>query len=208
MTARKYMKRLGGFTLVELLIVIALLGVIAMIVIAAINPIEQTNRAKDTGQKADASQFLSAVERYFASREEFPWVTSGAVADNDAAFGFVSATSADVGICSAAGCGVGDADGILITTEELKPEFKNRTFIQKDTPSKQLVVGKADQSQSVYVCYIPSSKSNRAKACADGIVYTLSDTSGSRVSYDCSAAEPASWVGTGITDSYYICVPQ
>ena len=42
MTARK---RITGFTLVELLIVIALLGVIALIVIAAINPIEQRNRA-------------------------------------------------------------------------------------------------------------------------------------------------------------------
>jgi prepilin-type N-terminal cleavage/methylation domain-containing protein len=71
MTARKYLKRIGGFTLVELLIVIAILAIIALIVIAAINPIEQANRARDTGMKADGSQLVSAIDRYFTARFEF-----------------------------------------------------------------------------------------------------------------------------------------
>ena len=204
-TARKYMKRLGGFTLVELLIVIALLGVIATIVIAAINPIEQTNRAKDSGQKADASQLLSAIERYFASREEFPWVTNGDVEKNDDAFGFVEASDVSVGVCGDENC---DTEGNLVKTEELKPEFMNRTFIKSDAMSKQLVVGKEENSQSVYICYIPASKSNRAKACSDNIIYSLNG-SGERSLYDCVGnGEPDEWVGSGITDSYFVCVPQ
>ena len=63
----------GGFTLVELLIVIGLLGAIALIVIAAINPIEQANRARDTRFKSDAAQMISAIDRYFAANSEFPY---------------------------------------------------------------------------------------------------------------------------------------
>ena len=82
MTARN-IKRNLGFTLVELLIVIGLLGAIALIVIAAINPIEQANRARDTRFKSDSAQLISAIDRYFAARQEFPWVTAGSVTDND-----------------------------------------------------------------------------------------------------------------------------
>src|SRR3989344_5778937 len=123
MTARK---RITGFTLVELLIVIALLGVIALIVIAAINPIEQRNRARDTGMKSDASQMLSAIDRYFAAKAEFPWVTADVPTgvDNEDIFGFVSASNEGVGVCGAT-CSV---DGLLLTSQELKTEFRNRAF--------------------------------------------------------------------------------
>ena len=83
------MRMQKGFTLVELLIVIALLGAIALAVIAAINPIEQANRARDTRFKTDSANLVSAIERYFTTKSEFPWVTSGTVNGNDDAFGFV-----------------------------------------------------------------------------------------------------------------------
>ena len=131
-----------GFTLVELLIVIALLGVIATIVIAAINPIEQANRARDTRFKADGGQILSAIERYFTAKAEFPWVTEAVTADSDTAFGFISASSPGVGICLNSAC----ADGAIMTALELKSEFKNRDFITKGNASDltaKLFVGKA-----------------------------------------------------------------
>jgi prepilin-type N-terminal cleavage/methylation domain-containing protein len=39
-----------GFTLVELLIVIAVIGILAIAVLAALDPIEQLKKSRDTGQ--------------------------------------------------------------------------------------------------------------------------------------------------------------
>lgn len=188
-----------GFTLVELLIVIALLGVIALIVVAAINPIEQSNRARDTRFKSDASQLLSAVERYFATKQEFPWVTSvPATYTNDSAFGFVTAGGTNsVGVCGAT-C---SADGILITGNELKTEFRSRDFIAATAADKQIMLGKGQgTSSSVYACYVPQSKAVRDKAVADAKVYTISTTNGTRTS---TTSCNTTWANT-----CYVCVPE
>src|SRR3989344_2873355 len=132
----------SGFTLVELLIVIVLLGAIALAVIAAINPIEQANRARDTRFKTDGATLVSAVDRYFATKSEFPWVTNGSVTSNDSSFGYITASATGVGLCADAGCGT---DGELITSLELKSEFKNRDFVKSGNGSdnaKKLFVGK------------------------------------------------------------------
>ena len=123
-----------GFTLVELLIVIGLLGAIALIVIAAINPIEQANRARDTRFKSDGGQLISAIERYFAVKSEFPWVTGGTAA-NDDPFGFITAQDPMVGVC---GMSCTATDGNLLEALELKTEFLNRDFIKTADAVKKL----------------------------------------------------------------------
>jgi len=201
----KYLKR--GFTLVELLIVMGLLGAIAMIVIAAINPIEQTNRARDTRFKADGSQLISAIDRYFAARSEFPWVTEGGgtTYTNEDEFGFVSAANQTVGICGS-DC---STNGTLITVDELKPEFRSRDFIKKDatgTDDQKLWIGKeVGSTQSTYACFIPLAKLTRQKSCTNEQVYTIS-TDGTRtaVDTDSCAVTTANWTD----NSWYICIPE
>lgn len=202
MTARKIKKNLG-FTLVELLIVIGLLGAIALIVIAAINPIEQANRARDTRFKADSAQLISAIDRYFAARQEFPWVTTGDATDNDASYGFVSAGDEGVGICGT-DCSV---EGALIANDELKSEFMERDFIDDHggtDNSKKLFLGKeTGTSESVYACFIPTAKSTRQGAVADAEVYTISAADGTRSLTATCDADDANWITSGC----YVCIP-
>jgi prepilin-type N-terminal cleavage/methylation domain-containing protein len=65
-----------GFTMIELLIVIAVLGILAVAVLASINPIEQINRGRDTGSRGDAEQLISAIDRYYAAKGYYPWMTT------------------------------------------------------------------------------------------------------------------------------------
>lgn len=194
-----------GFTLVELLIVIALLGAIAMVVIAAINPIEQANRARDTQFKSDGAQLISAIDRYFAANQQFPWVTVTPSLTNDGAFGFVNAQDPGVGICSStSGC---SADGVLITSNELQTAFRSRNFITAGTGAaadKKLFIGKASgTSESVYSCYVPMAKANRDKAIADTKVYTIA-ADGTRTKTTACNAASADWVANGC----YVCIPE
>lgn len=58
-----------GFTLVEILIVIAIITIVVLIVIATINPIEQLHKAQDSANLVNAENLMGAVERYHASSE-------------------------------------------------------------------------------------------------------------------------------------------
>ena len=194
------MFKLKGFTLVELLIVIALLGVLAAAVLAAINPLEQANRARDTRMRSDASQLLAATDRYFVTQNEFPWVTSGDAINNDAAYGFANAQDDGVGICAAAGCAGSGNDGSLILNNELKTEFRNRDFAKATIDTEMLYVGKATgASSSIYACWVPKSKSERQKA--DKTLSVGSTSLG-------DATDCADRTYADLTTSCVICLPQ
>ncbi len=198
-----------GFTLVELLIVIGLLGAIALIVIAAINPIEQANRARDTRFKSDGGQLISAIDRYFAANSEFPWMTVNSSYDTEDPFGFVTAADQEAGVCGAT-CA---ADGVLITTNEMKTEFRSRDFIQKSATGidKQILIGKeTGSSASVYACFIPLANSTKQTAVRDGKVYQPNTTTGERGS-PVTTCDGANGDGSGVnwtTNGCYVCIPD
>lgn len=205
-----------GFTLVELLIVIALLGVIATIVIAAINPIEQANRASDAGKKADASQLVSAVQRYYATHDQFPWqaCTGGScTSTSDAAFGFVSADDVAVGLCGVAGatCKTSATLGELITSQELQSQFLSKSWINATAVDAKLMVGKgAGASSGVYVCWVPKAQSNRQvliNSASTGNKMVALSFSGAGVpnaSTACTLPSSPGWAA----GSCYECVPE
>lgn len=57
-----------GFTLVELLVVIAVLGIISTIVLIAINPLNRIQEGKDAGRVTAIGQLSNAVQSYYTGQ--------------------------------------------------------------------------------------------------------------------------------------------
>lgn len=64
--------RQAGFTLTELLIVIAVIGVLASALATVINPKTHIDRANDARRKSDIATIQSALEQYRADNSAYP----------------------------------------------------------------------------------------------------------------------------------------
>lgn len=222
-------KNMKGFTLVELLIVIALIAILSVAVLATINPIEQSNKAKDSTVQNDAAEVMNSYERYYANAQAYPWMKYGTVKPTVESAILLRSDTLGFGICDAGDitsepdeksdtCEVTSADpGLLVKTDELKSAFVGkdefRTVIDDSHPENALWLYKqAGSGGSVYVCYIPKAKSNRDST--SNQLYCLNSTGPDRVladGVDCVAPATGSsdW-GTPTFDgkvAMFKCVP-
>ncbi len=157
----------AGFTMIELLIVIAILGILAVAVLSAINPVEQINRGRDTGSRSDAEQLLSAIDRYNAFQGYYPWQigASEAAAVPVAWTQMVDGEEAEV--TDSNGCFVKDklssGDGAsCVGADELKETFFNR--IHDGGYNHMYVYNRGTQGDSTYICFKPVSKAFKTEA--------------------------------------------
>ena len=71
-----------GFTLLEILLVVAAIGILASIVIVAINPSKQLAETRNAQRRADVNTLLSAVYQYAIDNEgELPFTSSGTLTE-------------------------------------------------------------------------------------------------------------------------------
>lgn len=67
---KKFLERSKGFTLVELMVVIAIIGILAVVALGIVRGAQ--TRAKDSTIQATASNLSTALESYYAINNEFP----------------------------------------------------------------------------------------------------------------------------------------
>ena len=193
----QFLKRKAGFTMIELLIVIAVLGILAVAVLSAINPIEQINRGRDTGGRSDAEQLLSAIERFYTMRGYYPWQEDAD--DPDSSLPWTKVDDVSDGTTTMLAKLSGETAATAGTAE------LNTSFVEKvsdDTsyqPSMLYLFKDAADEDSVYVCFDPDSGAFNAEA-----VTRCEDTSGSGLPTDLQ--DIAATICGDETDSY-ICLP-
>lgn len=61
-----------GFTLLELIVVIAVLSILSAGIISVINPYEQIQKSNDGRRKSDLSQMQKALELYYEDNGRYP----------------------------------------------------------------------------------------------------------------------------------------
>ena len=66
------MNKNKGFTLIELIIVIAIIGIIAAAVLSAINPFENQKISRDTIRVSQLTAIAQALELYFSENKSYP----------------------------------------------------------------------------------------------------------------------------------------
>lgn len=167
-------QRVLGFTLVELLVVVAVIGVLMVAVLSAINPIEQIRKASDTKKKSDGVGFLSSLERFYATAGCYPWEisTTGGCTTSAAALGvpvtlysLKTGNTASTTGCTLASCIMNE----LLAKNEIKKEFLARGDVGEDW--RNIWVTK-DADDVMHACFWPESKAFQVLAKARGLVRT------------------------------------
>lgn len=99
----KQIKKLSGFTLLEILLVVAAISILAGIVIVAINPTKQLGDTRNAERRVDVNTILNAVYQYSLDAQALPAT--------------ITTTSTEVCRTGAASC-VGLIDLLVLTTNQ------------------------------------------------------------------------------------------
>ena len=159
-----------GFTLIEILVVVALIGALFLGILAAVDPLEQLKKGGDTAKRNLTLELYNGFLRTYAVQGSFPWV-----ADISAMVGTNNAMTAAGGYLD-----------VVVSAGELKGDFKN---LAGSNLGKIYLTSTADAQgnrQNLSSCFLPDSKSMRQDPNAK---YSNIGT----VSSGCSVGTPCYW---------------
>jgi competence protein ComGC len=73
---KKLIKKVKGFTLLEILLVVGTIAILAGIVIIAINPSKQLAQVRNTERKSDLKQVANAITQFYIDKGYYPASTT------------------------------------------------------------------------------------------------------------------------------------
>ena len=105
----------GGFTLLEILLVIGIIAILAGIVIVAINPSKQLAVVRNTQRKSDLKQLYNAITQYYIDNSAYPSTISTTTLNEVCNTGAVSNTSTSTSGANCATAGLANLS-VLVPT--------------------------------------------------------------------------------------------
>lgn len=110
----------AGFTLIELIIVVAIIAIVAATIFIALDPAKQLHTARNSTRWADITSILDGIKKY-------QFENDGALPPIDGSPGSVQIVGSNVGTCGTVTCGVhtvASAGCALDLSAQLRPYMK------------------------------------------------------------------------------------
>jgi len=144
----------SGFTLVELLIVMAIIAVLAVGVMLGLNPLEQQRKARDSNKSKMTGEIGRALYIYYSAHQEYPFNLSPESNPKYVKWDYVDGAL---------------SSGISGTSDMLVPELRE-AFIGRVAADGVYYVGNNDTAEP-NACYIPEAKLARETIQKSSTVY-------------------------------------
>jgi prepilin-type N-terminal cleavage/methylation domain-containing protein len=170
-----FIVRNRGFTLLELLVVMAILGILAVVVFVGINPAQRQAQARDTGRISAIAQMGRALQAYYtAHAASYPGEATWAQ------------DLLDTGELSSFPSGIKYTNPASQCTQFVQPGVDPTFCYRLDATNGALV-------------YATAEAQNKLEKCPGSTPYFIFSTADSRGGTICASSEPIPWAsGTQI----------